>query len=184
MSEYGNDRTHNTNPHEKGLTYEDQCRNRAKLDRILQEHQAWCDDRRTGQRADFSGADLCWVDFHGANLFDAIFREANLYEADLRGTTLRWTDFFGANLFGANVSEADLRYAKNCIRLDMVDPRGYQPVAVATNEGWRIFSGCRSFDVENALGHWGPDYEGEREIGERYIRAIEALPDCAKERRA
>ena len=123
-----------------------------ELTKVLEEHRKWRLDSTTGKRADLGGADL-------------------------GGAYLR-----GAYLRGANLRGADLGGAEHCIRLDMVDPREYKPVAVATDEGWRIYSGCRSFTVEEALCHWGDTYQDEREIGDRYLRAIKTLPECpAKE---
>jgi hypothetical protein len=62
----------------------------------------------------------------------------------------------------------------------MADPRGYRPVAVAHADGWRISSGCRGLTVEEALAHWSsPEHEAPA-IAARYIRAINALPECPK----
>ena len=94
-------------------------------------------------------------------------------EGPLRGADLR-----GANLREADLRGADLRGANGIVNLDMADPRGYLPVAVAREDGWRIVSGCRDLSVGVALKHWGDTYAGDREIGDRYLRAIAALPEC------
>ena len=177
------------------------------LAEVLEEHRKWRADSATGKRANLGGADLeganleganlrganlGGADLEGANLGDADLggadlRGANLIDANLIDANLGGADLGGANLRGADLIDANLRNANlggaaHCIRLDMVDPREYQPVAVATDEGWRIYSGCRSFTVATALSHWGDAYQEEREIGDRYLRAIKALPECpAKE---
>ena len=97
--------------------------------------------------------------------------------AHLRGAHLR-----GAHLSVADLSGAHLSGADGCIRLDMVDPREYQPIAVAHAEGWMIGSGCRWFTVAEALNHWGEGYNENREIGDRYLRAIAALPECPQKK--
>lgn len=35
-----------------------------------------------------------------------------------------------------------------------------------------------NLSVEDALAHWGSGYEGDREIGDRYLRALNELPEC------
>ena len=135
----------------------------AELESILKDHRLWREDSGTGKRADLSGVDLSRIDLSGTCL-----SRANLSGTDLRGADLTWSNLRGADLHGAH----------HCLRLDMVDPREYQPVAVATDAGWQIYSGCLSFGVAEALEHWGTGYEGERDIGDRYLRAIKALPEC------
>ena len=91
-------------------------------------------------------------------------------------------DLHGANLHGADLRGANLRWAIGLHQLDMVDPRCYRPLAVAHPTGWRIHSGCRSFTPAEALEHWGdPDYDGDPGIAARYVRAINALPECPTE---
>ena len=65
---------------------------------------------------------------------------ASLEGADLEGAYLRCAYLRGANLKGAY-----LRGANGVYELDMADPRGYRPLAVAHIDGWRISSGCRWF---------------------------------------
>ena len=130
----------------------------AELEAILKEHRLWREDSGTGKRADLSGVDLSRVNLS----------RVDLSQASLSQAYLAWSNLSGADLHGAH----------HCLRLDMVDPREYQPVAVATDAGWRIYSGCRSFLVPEALEHWGTGYEGECDIGDRYLRAIKALPEC------
>ena len=98
---------------------------------------------------------------------------ASLEGADLEGAYLRCAYLRGANLKGAY-----LRGANGVYELDMADPRGYRPLAVAHTDGWRISSGCRWFTVEEAMAHWSnPEHEAPG-IASRYIRAINALPEC------
>lgn len=80
-----------------------------------------------------------------------------------------------ANLTGANLRCADLTEAKGTYELDMTDPRGYRPIAVAHADGWRIASGCRWFTVPEALAHWS---ERCHKYASRYIQAINGLPEC------
>jgi len=144
-----------------------------EIAKVLDEHRKWREDCTTGKRADLGGAYLGGADLRSANL-----RGADLRSADLGGANLGDANLRGADLRSADLGGADLRDADHCIRLDMVDPREYQPVAVATDAGWLIYSGCRSFTVDEALYHWGESYREEREIGDRYLRAIKALPEC------
>jgi len=150
------------------------------IQKILEQHSKWVVDPITGERAYLREADLREANLRGANLRGANLRGADLGEADLRAADLGEANLHGANLHGANLSGADLRGAdlrgaEHCVRLDMVDPREYQPVAVATDDGWQIYSGCRSFSVREALDHWGAKYKGRRKIGDRYLRAIKEL---------
>lgn len=99
--------------------------------------------------------------------------------ANLSGAYLGEADLREANLSRANLREASLSRANQLLRLDMTDPREYQPVAVAWADGWRIASGCRWFTVPGALDHWGsPNYIGNKAIAARYLRAINDLPPC------
>ncbi len=125
-------------------------------------------------RANLSRANLSRADLSGADLRGAYLNEANLNEANLRRANLSRADLSGADLSGA-----DLSRTIGCVRLDMVDPREYQPIAVAHKDGcWMIKSGCQWFTVTEALEHWGSGYVGDRSIGDRYLRAIAALPPC------
>jgi len=97
------------------------------LKAILDNHKKWLDsDRKTGERANLSGAnlygadlreadlreaDLYEADLRWANLSEADLRGAYLREADLRGAYLREADLRGANLRGANLRGADLDYS-------------------------------------------------------------------------
>ena len=116
------------------------------------------------------GADLRVADLQGADLQRADLRWANLQGADLQRANLR-----GADLQGADLRWADLRGAKGWLLLDMTDPRGYQPMATEKDGVWFIQAGCHKFTVEEALQHWGKQYSGDRDIGDRYLRAIKEL---------
>ncbi len=133
--------------------------------------------------ADLRGADLGGAYLRGADLRDAYLRGAYLRGANLRDADLGGADLRGADLRGADLRGAYLRGAIGVYELDMVDPRGYRPVAVAHATGWMIASGCRWFTITDAHAHWGDGYEGRsddatREIGDRYLRALNALPEC------
>lgn len=77
-----------------------------------------------------------------------------------------------ANLARANLTGASLTGAKGLICLHVHHPEDYRPVAVKHDDGWRIFAGCRSFTVPQALAHWGsPEYHTPA-LGAAYVRAI------------
>lgn len=156
--------------------------------------------------ANLRGANLRGANLRGANLRDTVLAEANLTEADLREAnlcraTIHETCLRGANLSKANLSQAtlagsdltdaqltgatlcstrfngaNLRWAIDLVELDMVDPRGYRPVAIRHYDGWKIASGCRWFTIDEALEHWGNSrYVGSPTFARRYCRAIEQL---------
>lgn len=146
---------------------------RAELNEVLAAHRKWRDGESGGSRADLRGANLRGAYLGGANLSGA-----NLGDANLRGANLRGANLGGAGLRDACLRGADLRGAKHIVCLDMHDPRGYTPVVVNHGGAWRIFSGCRDFTVADALNHWGEEYEGDRSIADRYLRALNELPPC------
>lgn len=166
-----------------------------ELNQIIAEHTKWLQDNRTGQRAnlrytnlrdtDLSYTDLSYTDLGDADLSYADLsytdlRNADLRDTDLRNANLRNTNLRNVDLRNANLRSADLCGANGAYVLDMYDPRGYVGVAIATGSGWRIFAGCRSFTTTEALEHWNsPDYTGP--YGQRYVRAINELPECPKE---
>lgn len=77
---------------------------RARLDEILQEHQAWINSGGAeGTRADLSHANLEGADLAGANL-----QSADLQKANLTGAILSLADLRDAFLFQANLHDADL----------------------------------------------------------------------------
>ena len=86
----------------------------ATLRKILKSHEEWIDSSgKSGEPADFCGADLRGVDLRVACLREAIFsdadlREAVLSDADLRSASLRDADLRGADLRNADLSGADL----------------------------------------------------------------------------
>ena len=99
-----------------------------------------------------------------------IVLDADLQDAYLQGANLR-----GANLRGANLRGANLWGAANIARLPVGDPRGYDAIAVEYNGQWIIGAGCQWLLIEDALTHWGEAYTGDREIGDRYLYAINWL---------
>ena len=74
------------------------------LEKILDKHKMWLEDKEGGERADLRYTDLSGVDLTGADL-----RYAELRGADLRDTDLRYADLSGADLRNANLINADLR---------------------------------------------------------------------------
>lgn len=88
----------------------------------------------------------------------------------------------------ANLTGADLRGA-NLLHPPVNDPRGYRCVAVWRNDQWMIAAGCRWLNVPEAIIHWGPDYAGDRAIGDAYLSAVEWVavqpgPDSDRRREA
>lgn len=133
-----------------------------ELNAILASHKEWL-ERGVGGRANLTEADLTGANLTGANLTEAYLRGANLTGANLRG----------ANLLHPPVN----------------DPRGYRCVAVWRNDQWMIAAGCRWLNVPEAIIHWGPDYAGDRAIGDAYLSAVEWVavqpgPDSDRRREA
>jgi hypothetical protein len=185
------------------------------LQETLRLHASWLEGNAEGRRADLSGADLrranlavaklAGADLRRADLSGADLRRANLAVAKLAGADLRRANLRGADLRNANLSGADLRnadllgadlrHAKSIYEVDMidprgyrpvadevdmVDPRGYRPVAVAHAAGWRIASGCRWLTTAEALAHWSDPNHKRPDIAARYIRAVNDLPPAEK----
>ncbi len=128
-------------------------------------------------RINLQDANLWGADLHRAVLWGADLRGADLHRAVLWGADLRCADLQGANLRGADLRGADLQGAdlvrvEGVYRLDMLDPRGFQPIAWTIDGEWVIQSGCQYGDPKWALKHWGKTYDGDVNIGKRYIRAI------------
>ncbi len=111
-----------------------------------------------------------------ANLEGANLEGANLEGANLQGANLRGADLQGANLRNADLQGADLQYASGIIRLPVGDPRGYDVVAVQSENGWMIAAGCRWLTLSEAFVHWNyENYHGDKKIADRYIRALAQL---------
>ena len=140
---------------------------------ILRLHAMWLRGEEGGQKADLSKANLSKADLSKADLSGANLLGANLIKADLREADLREADLSGANLSGANLSKADLLGAIGIIHPPINDPRGYRCIAVWYDDQWRIAAGCRWFTVDEGRRHWGPDYTGDRAIGDAYLAAVE-----------
>ena len=172
------------------------------LNEILRKHALWLNHESGGERANLRDADLSGADLRGADLSDADLsgadlsyanlRDADLSGADLSGANLSYANLSYANLRGANLSYADLSYAdlsyanlsyanlsyaKGILLLPVQDYRGYSwPHAVECHDGlWRIRAGCRFFTIAEAREHWGGRYEGDRELGDMYLHAVEWL---------
>lgn len=61
--------------------------------------------------ADFSGADLKWVNFTGANLSGGDFKSTNLMAANMYGAKLTGANFNNTNMYTVRLAEADLTSA-------------------------------------------------------------------------
>ena len=142
--------------------------------------------------ANLTDADLTGADLADADLTDAYLTGANLTDANLTDAYLADAYLADANLAGANLTRANLRGANltgtRILCLPLHDPRGYRPVAVAHSEGWVVASGCRWFTLAKAREHWGPEYSGDRAIGDLYLAALDwleeqPLPDDGAARR-
>lgn len=86
------------------------------LEKILDKHKMWLEDKEGGERADsrytdLSGVDLTGADLRYANLRGVDLRYANLSDADLRKADLSDTDLINAGLRDANLRNANLRNA-------------------------------------------------------------------------
>jgi uncharacterized protein YjbI with pentapeptide repeats len=123
-------------------------------------------------KANLRGADLC-----GANLSRTNLRRANLREANLSGADLRGADLRGADLRGANLSWADLRGALGLIYASGFDPRGWVLVRWTKADGaiWFNAGRCRSFNLQDALAHWGDKSYPDQERGQTYCKIIKTL---------
>tara|TARA_R110000782_G_scaffold21400_1_gene57553 strand:- start:112 stop:669 length:558 start_codon:yes stop_codon:yes gene_type:complete len=80
-----------------------------QLKNILELHDLWLKNDKSGVRANLTGADLIGANLIGANLSGANLSGANLREVDLVGASL-----IGADLVGASLIDADLRRANLC----------------------------------------------------------------------
>lgn len=90
--------------------------NQIELNKILDLHKKWLDDKPDGKRADLSYTDLSGLNLSGAilrnaNLIKVILEGANLEGADLSCADLRGANLEGANLEGTDLSCSDLRGA-------------------------------------------------------------------------
>ena len=88
--------------------------NKEKLQKILDDHKKWLNDKDGGVRADLRGAYLRYADLRGADLRYADLSGAYLRDANLRYADLRYANLSNANLSNADLSNADLRYADLC----------------------------------------------------------------------
>ena len=89
------------------------------LQQILEIHKVWL-EKKGGERADLSFADLSCADLRGANLCDTDLRGTDLCGADLRGANLSYADLCDADLLYTDLYDADL----SCVDLSGADLRG------------------------------------------------------------
>lgn len=125
--------------------------------------------------ASLRGAEANQADFRGATLIDADLRDVDFSDADLRGVRLGTINPIVHGLSGSVLGGADLSGARGILRLPVGHPEGYDPVAVWREEDWWIGAGCWFFPLADAREHWGADYEGERWLGDRYLKALDIL---------
>lgn len=138
-------------------------------------------------------------EWQAALLQGASFATCNLTDADFTNVMLCGATFDGCRLHRVKFQHSDLRGVRmiDCRGAGTIftgDPRGWVTVYVEHGEprstrpdkaygrvfpagdlSWdlaQIYAGCRSFSLEEALLHWGPEYQGNRGIGDRYVRAL------------
>lgn len=80
--------------------------NKEELNKILEKHRLWLNDKNGGKRANLEGVNLEGVDFEGANLAGASFEGANLTGAILIEVNLTEVNLTRANLTGTNLCGA------------------------------------------------------------------------------
>ena len=90
--------------------------NQEELNEILQKHEMWLKNKKSGKRADLMGTDLSyvelrWVDLSYAELMGANLSNANLSDVNLKNANLKNTDLTNADLRDANLRGVDLRGA-------------------------------------------------------------------------
>lgn len=103
----------------------------------------------------------------------AIIDHGKWIRGEPEGRRLTLIDY---NLSWSNLSWSNLSGSKNIICVNVNDPRGYRPVAVWHGDHWRIFAGCRSLTLEEALKHWGSKEYPDSGLGKLYVAALRKLP--------
>jgi hypothetical protein len=91
-----------------------------ELNRRIELHKKWINDKDGGERlvlidhdlrgVDLSGADLHKADLRGVDLRGSDLRDADLSGANLSGANLIWVDLSGADLRGAYIHGASIDY--------------------------------------------------------------------------
>jgi len=85
--------------------------NRKELQLVVENHQRWLSDPKSGKKAVLQDANLCNVNLRGIHLQYANLRHANLWDTNLRDANLRYTDLRDADLQYANLRDANLQVA-------------------------------------------------------------------------
>jgi hypothetical protein len=84
----------------------------SELEEVLRKHLQWIEsEKKSGSRADLTGAYLRYVNLAGANLEEAVLSRAIVEEGELTGANLLHADLSRANLTRANLSRGSLRGA-------------------------------------------------------------------------
>lgn len=112
------------------------------------------------------GRNFADLDFRGENFSDLLFNgnKETLYftRCDFRYVNMmnNWTNVrfaycrFAGSRWG--FSDTDMTaFVEPVGLIDLgSDRRGYSFVAVAHEEGWRIYAGCRDLTISQAMEHW------------------------------
>ena len=95
-----------------------------ELNEILEKHEMWLKNKKSGKRADLMGTDLGyvelrWVDLSyaelmGANLSNANLSNANLSDVNLKNANLKNTDLTNADLTGIKTNIHTIGYNLAC----------------------------------------------------------------------
>ena len=95
------------------------------LNKILENHRIWLHEKEGGQRANFRGADLEYIDLSNADLRGADLSGVNFRNANLKGTNFEYAHLKDANLINADLRNSNLRCADlRNVRLNRADLRG------------------------------------------------------------
>ena len=93
--------------------------NQEELNEILQKHEMWLKNKKSGKRADLMGTDLSyvelrWVNLSYAELMGANLSNANLSDANLKNANLRNADLTNADLTGVKTNIHTIGYNLAC----------------------------------------------------------------------
>lgn len=119
--------------------------NQKELNKILDLHKKWLDDKTDGKRGNLSYTDLSELDLSCVNL-----RGADLRHADLSNSDLSYADLRGANLRHANLEGADLSYVDlSNTNLSYVNLRGANLIYVNLRGANLSYADLSNADLSN-----------------------------------
>ena len=129
--------------------------------------------------SEFKGSSFWNSNFRGASISDTSLRDAEFTYCDMGRVSFVRVDFTGADLGRANIQDTVFYDCSGIIILNVSDKkREFFPIAVFSpglvEDDWKIFSGCRTFSIQEALNHWGSPYYPNKKRGASYTRAIQA----------